>query len=197
MWEYVKELLSDPNLLKSRYEEGRGDPAVDSEQERERSRIERKLKALEREVDRLIDAYQAEVIDLAELKERRERIEEHGRMLKRRLSEISEKRARREQEVRLLQGLEEFSESVRESLEEPSFETRQQVLQLVVDRIVVEDTKVVIHHVIPAGPVRLQTEQRPESWAIWWRTGWRRSRRKSKSKRQAMDFHHASGSGRR
>ena len=164
VWEYVKELLSDSDLLKSRYEEGRGDPAVDSEQERERSRIERKLKALEREVDRLIDAYQAEVIDLSELKERRERIEEHGRMLKRRLSEISEKRARREQEVRLLQGLEQFSESVRESLEEPTFETRQQVLQLVVDRIVVEDTKVVIHHVIPAGPVRLQTEQ---LWSGW------------------------------
>ena len=165
VWEYVKDLLSDPDLLKSRYEEGRGDPAVDSEQERERSRIERKLKALEREVNRLIDAYQAEVIDLAELKERCERIEEHGQMLKRRLSEISEKRARREQEVRLLQGLEEFSESVRESLEEPSFETRQQVLQLVVDRIVVEETKVVIHHVIPAGPVRLQTEQLRRHWA--------------------------------
>lgn len=86
-------------------------------------------------------------------------------MLKRRLSEIGEKRVRREQEVRLLQGLEEFSESVRESLEEPSFETRQQVLQLVVDRIVVEETKVVIHHVIPAGPVRLQTEQRHRHWA--------------------------------
>jgi hypothetical protein len=82
-------------------------------------------------------------------------------MLKQRLSEIGQKRARREQEVRLLQGLEEFSGSVRHSLEDPSFETRQQVLQLVVDRIAVEDTKVVIHHVVPAGPVRLQTEQLP------------------------------------
>ncbi len=104
------------------------------------SRIGRKLKALEREVERLIDAYQVEAIDLPELKERRERIEEHGRMLKHRLSEIHERRAEREQEVRLLQGLEEFSVSVRGSLEEPSFETRQQVLRLVVDRIVVKES---------------------------------------------------------
>ena len=157
IWEYVKELLSDPDLLKARYEEGRGDPAVDNEEEREKERIGRKLKALEREVSRLIDAYQAEVIDLSELKERRERIEEHGQMLKRRLSEIHEKRADREQQIRLVEGLEQFSESVRNSLEEPSFETKQQVLRLVVDRIVVENDKVFVHHVVPTGPVRLQT----------------------------------------
>ncbi len=162
IWEYVKELLSDPELLKARYEEGRGDPAVDNEEEREKERIGRKLKALDRESGRLIDAYQSEVIDLSELKERRERIEEHGRMLKRRLSEIHEKRVDREQEIRLLEGLEQFSESVRDSLQEPSFETRQQILRLVVDRIIVEDDKVVIHHVVPAGPVRLQTRHQPE-----------------------------------
>jgi site-specific DNA recombinase len=161
IWEYVKQLLSDPELLKRRYEEGRGDPAVDDGEEREKERIGRKLKALDREVGRLIDAYQAEVIDLAELKERRERIEEHGRMLKRRLAEIREKRAEREQEIRLLRGLEQFSESVQDALEDPSFETKQQVLRLVVDRIVVEDSRVVVHHVVPTGPVGLQTEHLP------------------------------------
>jgi site-specific DNA recombinase len=160
VWEYVKELLSEPELLKSRYEEGRGDPAVDNEQEREKERIGRKLKTLDREVGRLIDAYQAEVIDLPELKDRRERLADHGRMLKNRLSEIDEKRAQREQEVRLVQGLEAFTESVRDSLDAPSFDTRQQVLRLVVDRIVVEDTKVVVHHVVPAGPVRLKPDHR-------------------------------------
>jgi site-specific DNA recombinase len=157
IWEYVKGLLSDPELLKARYEEGRGDPAVDDAEEREKERIGRKLKALDREVGRLIDAYQAEVIDLADLKERRERIEEHGRMLKRRLSEIREKRAERGQEVRLLRGLEQFSESVAGALGDPSFETKQLVLRLVVDRIVVEEARVVVHHVVPTGPVGLQT----------------------------------------
>jgi hypothetical protein len=56
---------------------------MEATEEREKERIERRLKALEREVGRLIDAYQAEVIELKELKERRGRIEEHGRMLKR------------------------------------------------------------------------------------------------------------------
>lgn len=158
VWEYVKELLSDPELLKARYEEGHGDPAVESKEEQEKERIGRKLKALDKEVGRLIDAYQSEVIELEELKERRQRIEEHGKMLEERLAEVEIQRVDRERELRLLQGLEEFCASVRDALEEPSFETRQKVLRLVVDRIVVEDSKIVVHHMVPTGPVRLQTD---------------------------------------
>ena len=81
-------------------------------------------------------------------------------MLRERLTELGRQRADREQEVRSLTGLNEFCESVRGALVEPSFETKQKVLQLVVDRIVVEDSKITIHHVVPTGPVRLQTEVR-------------------------------------
>jgi hypothetical protein len=51
-----------------------------------------------------------------------------------------------------------FCTSVRGALNAPSFEVQQKVLQLVVDRIVVEDSRVIIEHVMPTGPVRLHTE---------------------------------------
>jgi chromosome segregation ATPase len=98
---------------------------MEATEEREKERIERRLGALEREVGRLIDdAYQAQVIELSELKERRGRIEEHGRMLKERLKEIGRRRTDQEQEIRLLEGVEEFCGSIRDALEEPSFETK-------------------------------------------------------------------------
>jgi site-specific DNA recombinase len=43
-------------------------------------------------------------------------------------------------------------------MEEPSFTVQQKVLQLVVNRIVVEDSQVIVEHVVPTGPVRLQPE---------------------------------------
>ena len=86
----MKTLLSDPAVLRRQYEQGRGDPAVDVRAEQERSRLERKLAALDREVVRLIDAYQAEVIELAELAERRQRIAEQGQMLRARAQEIEQ-----------------------------------------------------------------------------------------------------------
>jgi site-specific DNA recombinase len=145
-------------VLRMQYVQGRGDPAVDVRAEQERVRLERKLASLDREVTRLIDAYQAEVIDLTELAERRQRIEDQGRMLRERVREIEQQRTERSTELRLLEGVDAFCTSVRGAMEGPSFTIQQKVLQLVVDRIVVEDSRVIIEHVIPTGPVRLQTE---------------------------------------
>jgi site-specific DNA recombinase len=157
VWEYVRDLLADPAVLQARYADGCADPAVYAPDDQERARLSRKLQALDREVQRLIDAYQAEVIVLSELQERRRRIEEHGQVLRARLQEIATQHASREHELRLLEGAEAFCASVRAGLEDPSFALKQRVLQLVVDYIVVEETRIVIHHVVPTGPVILQT----------------------------------------
>ena len=79
-WAHVQMLLADPEVLRHQYEQGRGDPAVDVQAEHERTRLERKLAALEREKTRLLDAYQAEVIELTELAEWRERLTEQGQL---------------------------------------------------------------------------------------------------------------------
>jgi site-specific DNA recombinase len=161
VWEQVKTLLSDPAVLRMQYEQGRGDPAVDVRAAQERARLERKLAALDREVTRLIDAYQAEVIELTELAERRQRITDQGRMLRERLREIEHQRADRAAELRLLAGVDAFCASVRGAMAAPTFEVQQKVVQLVVNRVVVEDNRVIVEHVVPTGPVRLQTEHQP------------------------------------
>jgi Skp family chaperone for outer membrane proteins len=163
----VKTLLSDPAVLRRHYEQGHGDPAVDVRAEQERARLERKLTALDREVTRLIDAYQAEVIELAELAERRHRIEDHGRMLRERVQEIEQQRADRATELRLLEGVDAFCASVQGAMEEPAFDVQQKVVQFVVNRMVVEDSRVIIEHVVPTGPVRLQPEHHPPQKGIF------------------------------
>jgi hypothetical protein len=49
--------------------------------------------------------YQAEVIELVTLAERRHRIEDYGRMLRERVQEIEQQRADRAAERRLLEGV--------------------------------------------------------------------------------------------
>jgi site-specific DNA recombinase len=161
VWEHVQTLLADPEVLRQQYEQGRGDPAVDVRAEHERARLERKLSALEREKTRLLDAYQAEVIELTELAERRERLTEQGQMLRTRVQEIEQQRLDRVAELRLLEGVEAFCASSRNAMVAPSFKVKQKVLQLVVQRIVVEDHYITIEHVVPSGPIRLQPEHQP------------------------------------
>ena len=78
-----------------------------------------KLAALDRAVTRLVDAYQAEVIERSELAERRRRIDDHGRMLRERIREIAQQRSERSAELRLLEGVDAFCPSLREAMEEP------------------------------------------------------------------------------
>lgn len=156
VWDHIKDLLAEPDLLRARYQESRGDPALVGSEEREHVRIERQLQGIEREVQRLIDAYQIGAITLTELQDRRRRTEEHSHVLTNRLRELHQQRQARQQELRLLQGLEGFCASIHEALANPTFAVKQKVLQLVVDRIIVEDTRLVIRHIIPIGPVGLQ-----------------------------------------
>jgi site-specific DNA recombinase len=161
VWEHVRELLSNSELLRARYEEGQGDPAVEPREEQERERLQRKLMAVEREVQRLIDAYQAEVIELPELQTRRQRAEDHSRVLRERLQEIEQQQMERTQELRVVQGLVEFCTSMHSALQNPEYGIKQKVLQLVVDRIVVDEQQLTIRHVVPTGPVKLQTGPQP------------------------------------
>jgi hypothetical protein len=126
------------------------------------------LNALEREKTRLVDAYQAEIIELAELAERRQRLTEQGQLLRARVQEIEQQRLDRAAELRLLEGVDAFCTSIRDAMVAPSFEVKQKVLQLVVQRIVVEDHRIIIEHVVPSGPLRLQPERHHlrASWGL-------------------------------
>jgi site-specific DNA recombinase len=129
IWDHVKAWLSDPAVLRAHDEQGHGDPAVDVRAEQERERLERTLAALDREVTRLVDAYQAEVIELTDLAERRRRSEDHGRMLRERVREIAQQRSERSAARRLLEGVDTFCTSVRDAMEEPAFTVQQKVRQ--------------------------------------------------------------------
>jgi site-specific DNA recombinase len=158
VWEHVQALLADPEVLRQQYEQGHGDPAVDVRAEHERARLERKLTALEREKARLVDAYQADIIELVELAERRQRLTEQDQLLRARVQEIAQQRLDRAAELRLLEGVDAFCTSICDAMVAPSFEIKQKVLQLVIQRIVVEDHRIIIEHVVPSGPIRLQPE---------------------------------------
>ena len=93
--------------------------------------------------------------------ERCARLTEQGQQLRARVQEIEQQRQDRAAELRLLEGVEAFCASVRDAMVAPSFEVKQKVLQLVVQRIVVEDHRITIEHVVPSGPIRLQPEHHP------------------------------------
>jgi site-specific DNA recombinase len=158
VWESVSNLLSEPQLLLEQYQlrqtEGDGTP-----QQQEQRRLERRLTALDRETQRLLDAYQASALELAELTARRQRIQDEQTRTQQRRQELQQQEAERQRHESVKQSVEEFCRTMEDALVHPSFETKQKILRLVVDRIEFQENQITIKHLIPVGNVRLCRNQ--------------------------------------
>jgi site-specific DNA recombinase len=154
VWDHVAGLLAEPERLLEQFERFAGaGGAGDGREGEEVRRLDGLVARLQREEKRLIDAYQAEVIDLDELASRRKQLAERRRALS----------AQREQRLRLGEqaarareaygDLNAFCERVRSRLDGATFEEKQSILQLLIERIVVGEDTLEIRHVIPLrGP---------------------------------------------
>jgi site-specific DNA recombinase len=151
VWGHVKALLEDPAALAARFEElARASEAKDGEGAAAQ-RWETQLQRLGREEQRLLDAYQAEVIDLAELKARREQIRGRRQVLVIQRDQEQRLQSERRAAKAAWSDLEAFCRRVRSRLDEASFAERQRILQLLIERVIVGEDSLEIRHVIPLG----------------------------------------------
>ncbi len=151
VWGHVQALLEDPATLASRFEELARLSEARQDGQATVHRWEAQLQRLAREEQRLVDAYQAEVIDLAELKARREQIQGRRQVLI--TQRDQEQRLRDEQQAAraVWADLEAFCRRVRSRLGEATFGERQRILQLLIERVIVGEDTLEIRHVIPLG----------------------------------------------
>jgi hypothetical protein len=157
VWDHVKRLLDDPATLAAQFEErARQADALDAGAGAAGQRCEALLRRLDREEQRLLDAYQAEAIDLDELKRRREQI--RGRRLVLTTQRDQEQRLRSERQTakEVWADLTAFCQRVRSRLDEATLAEKQRILQLLIDRVIVGEDTLEIRHVIPLG--RLKAE---------------------------------------
>jgi len=158
VWQAVSELLRNPQVLIEQYNQ-RQESGYGTPEQQEQQRLKRRMAGLEREGQRLIDAYQSGVIDLDDLKERRERIAEECRRLEERLNSLEQQKQGQQRQAALTTTVEEFCRNISAALDNPSFETKQKILRLVVERIEFIEDQITIKHVIPISDVRLQRDQ--------------------------------------
>ena len=158
VWQSVGDLLSEPQLLLEQYQlrqtEGDGTP-----RQQEQCRLERRLTVMERETQRLLDAYQAGALELAELTGRRARLQEEQARVLQRKQELQGQETDRQRREEVRVSVEEFCRAMEDALINPSFETKQKILRLVVERIEFQEDQITIKHLIPIGHVRLCRNQ--------------------------------------
>jgi site-specific DNA recombinase len=157
VWGHVKGLLEDPATLASQFEErAKQADAHDADAHAAAQKWGAQLRRLDREEQRLLDAYQAEAIDLEELKRRRDQIRVRRQMLTLQRDQEQRLRSERQTAKEVWTDLTAFCERVRSRLDEATLAERQRILQLLIDRVIVGEDTLEIRHVIPLG--RLKAE---------------------------------------
>ncbi len=126
-------------------EQAAGGPRAAAEAEQTATQVAR----LGREERRLIDAYQAEVITLDELRERRERLQAQREALAREQARRERQRQASTRAREVLTDLTAFCARVSQRLDAATFAERQAILQLLVEKIVVGEETLEIRHVLP------------------------------------------------
>ena len=150
VWDHVRGLLGDPERLLAQFQQFAGD--ADRTATRElaaEQRLRSRLEGLARADRRLLDAYQAEVISLEELTERRWQLADQRRALGRQLDQQRGLRQQRAKAREVLTDLTAFCTRVRGRLDDAALAAKQAVLQLVIERVIVHDASLEIRHVIP------------------------------------------------
>jgi site-specific DNA recombinase len=152
VWADLCALLTDPAQVGHALQRARGGAWLPQELQARQATIRQALGQLERQQRRLLDAYLAEVVGLADLERKRDELDRrHATLLtqQRQLDAVAEQRL----ELRAVaDGIEAFCQTVRTGLATASFAQRRLLVELLIDRVVVTDGEVEIRYVLPTSP---------------------------------------------
>jgi site-specific DNA recombinase len=152
VWEEVSVRLQDPALVLEAYQDHKtqcrdsADGAGSSEKD---ERLQGQIKLANRELSRLLDAYQYGALELSELQKRRQLVNSKLEMLDREQQLLRKMAAEQKKETDIKASLAEFAALVSSSLRRISFENKQKLLRIVLDKVVVNDWRVDVHYNIP------------------------------------------------
>jgi site-specific DNA recombinase len=154
VWQHVCQLLQDPIRLLAQFQQYvRVATEGDEHKQAMTQALDVRIGRVEREDHRLLDAYQAGVIDLEELTERRQVLKDRLQGLREQQDQQARLRQERARAEAVLTDLTAFCERIQARLGDASFEDKQAILQLLIERIIVGKETLEIRHVIPLnGP---------------------------------------------
>jgi site-specific DNA recombinase len=152
VWADLCALLADPAQVACALERARGGAWLPQELQARQATLRQALGQLERQQQRLLDAYLAEVLALAEFDRKRQELDRRRATLaaqQRQLDAVAEQRL----ELRAVaDGIEAFCQTVRSGLATATFAQRRLLVELLIDRVVVTDGEVEIRYVLPTSP---------------------------------------------
>jgi site-specific DNA recombinase len=146
VWEAVAVLLQEPERLAQAWADLN---TMEPSNQREIKRLEHRSRQLERQWQRILDAFQDGLLEKDELAQRKQALDREQAQLQSLRSQAQEVQQQNQNRLQTVQDFADFSQRMLETLENPTEEVKREVIRLLVDHIVVEDDAIIIHHIVP------------------------------------------------
>ncbi len=152
VWADLCALLTDPAQVARALARAQGGAWLPQELQARQTAIGQALGQLDRQQQRLLDAYLAEVIALAELDRKRQDLDRRHATLLAQQRQLDAAAGQRLELRVVTDGIEAFCRTVRAGLATATFEQRRQLAELLIDRVIVTGDQVEIRYVLPTSP---------------------------------------------
>ena len=152
VWQDLCQVLTHPDSITHALERAFGGHWLPQELQARRENLRRGRDSLQRQLDRLTEAYLAAVIPIAEYKRRRQELETRLEAFENQESQLLSQSNRQAQIAALVTSIQDFCQRIQGGLEQATFEQKRQLVELLIDRVIVTDDKVEIRYVIPTSP---------------------------------------------
>jgi hypothetical protein len=151
VWTEVIRLLEDPTLIQQELDR-RLTAARSSDPTRKREQnLQRELIRVGKGIERLLTAYQEELLSLEQLRERMPALRQREHTLRAELQAIADQATDRATFLRLAETLTTFLTRLRSAADTLDIIERQRIVRLVVKDILIGEDSIVIRHCIPVG----------------------------------------------
>ena len=152
VWQDLCDILTNPELIThelARAENGDWLPQV---MQQRRQTLLKAVNQLERQQNRLLEVYLAEVIARDEFERKRKEIAQTQDGLNQQLRQLEAQAQKKLDLAVMAEGIEAFCHHTQASLAELNFAQRRQLVELLIDSVLVYNGDVEIRYVIPTGP---------------------------------------------
>jgi site-specific DNA recombinase len=150
VWDHVIALLSDSDLIRRELDRRLSELRTINPATAQRSRLELELTRTTAAMNRLVQAYQEDLLSLDELRSRMPDLRKKESAVRAQLDALEAQLIDQETYLKLAENLESFLARLRDAADSSSVEERQRVLRLIVKEVRVGPERLVIRHSIPA-----------------------------------------------
>ena len=149
VWTELVRLLEDPALVSAEIDRRLEAARVSDPNQQREADLRHRLIRVRKGIDRLVTAYQEELITIDELRDRTPELRRQEQALHRELQSAVDRAKDRDTWLRLAETLTGFLARLRSSAETLDIAERQRIVRLLVKEILVTEDKITIRHSIP------------------------------------------------